>query len=88
MLTGYSNQTLIDRFFRYTSIDTQSNPASDTQPSTARQLDLSRVLLQELRDMGYEESEIDSNGYLYATIPSNSPKQVPVICFCARGYFP
>jgi tripeptide aminopeptidase len=54
MLTGYSNQTLIDRFFRYTSIDTQSNPASDTQPSTARQLDLSRVLLQELRDMGYE----------------------------------
>jgi tripeptide aminopeptidase len=84
MLTGYSNQTLIDRFFRYTSIDTQSNPASDTQPSTARQLDLSRVLLQELRDMGYEESEIDSNGYLYATIPSNSPKQVPVICFCSH----
>jgi tripeptide aminopeptidase len=83
MLTGYSS-SLADRFFRYVQIDTQSNPGSDTQPSTAKQLDLSRLLMEELKSMGLTETEIDENGYLYASIPSNSEKQVPVICFCAH----
>ncbi len=83
MLTGYTN-SLIDRFFRYVQIDTQSNPNSDSQPSSARQLDLSRLLLDELKSLGLSETELDENGYLYARIPSNSEKTVPVICYCAH----
>ena len=74
MVTGYSS-SLTDRFFRYTQIDTQSNPDSNTQPSTAKQLDLSRLLLEELRSMGLTETELDENGYLYASIPSNTEKK-------------
>ncbi|HZZ75871.1 MAG TPA: peptidase T, partial [Puia sp.] len=83
MLTSHSS-SLIDRFCRYARIDTQSNPDSDTQPSTEKQLDLSRLLLEELRTMGLTETELDENGYVYASIPSNSEKKVPVICFCAH----
>jgi tripeptide aminopeptidase len=83
MSSGFS-PLLTDRFFRYAQIDTQSNPASDTQPSTARQLDLSRLLLTELKSLGLSEAEIDENGYVYASIPSNTEKKVPVICFCAH----
>jgi tripeptide aminopeptidase len=83
MLTGHSS-SLIDRFCRYARIDTQSNPDSNSQPSTQKQLDLSRLLLEELRSMGLTETELDENGYVYATIPSNSEKNVPVICYCAH----
>jgi tripeptide aminopeptidase len=83
MTTGHSS-SLTDRFCRYAQIDTQSNPDSNTQPSTAKQLDLSRILLEELKSMGLTETEIDENGYVYASIPSNSEKKVPVICFCAH----
>lgn len=83
MLTGYSN-SLVDRFFRYAKIDTQSDPSSGTQPSSAKQLDLSRLLLEELNSLGLKETELDENGYVYASIPSNSEKEVPVICFCAH----
>ena len=76
--------SLVDRFFRYVQIDTQSDPDSGTQPSTAKQLDLSRILLEELKTMGLHDAELDENGYLYASIPSNSEKSVPVICFCAH----
>src|SRR4249920_2987854 len=76
--------SIVDRFFRYVKIDTQSDPGSITQPSTAKQLDLSLLLVSELKSIGLPDAEIDTNGYLYATIPSNSPKQVPVICFCAH----
>jgi tripeptide aminopeptidase len=82
-MSGYSS-SLVDRFFRYVQIDTQSNPDSATQPSTAKQLDLSRVLYEELNSLGLTEVELDENGYLYATIPSNTEKHVPVICFCAH----
>ena len=78
------SSSIIDRFFRYARIDTQSNPDSNDQPSTARQLDLSRLLLEELKSMGLTEAEIDQHGYVYASIPSNSDKIVPVICFCAH----
>jgi tripeptide aminopeptidase len=83
MLTGHSS-SLTDRFCRYTEIDTQSNPDSNTQPSTSKQLGLSRLLLEELISMGLTETELDENGYVYASIPSNSEKKVPVICFCAH----
>jgi tripeptide aminopeptidase len=83
MSTG-NTSSLVDRFFRYAQIDTQSNPESSSQPSTAKQLDLSRLLLEELKTMGLADAEIDENGYLYASIPSNTHKTVPVICYCAH----
>ena len=82
-MSGYPS-SLVDRFFRYAQIDTQSNPDSETQPSTTKQLDLSRLLSEELNALGLTEVELDENGYLYATIPSNTEKPVPVICFCAH----
>jgi tripeptide aminopeptidase len=83
MPSGYAS-SLVDRFFRYVQIDTQSDPDSASQPSTPRQLNLSRLLLDELKTMGLTDSELDENGYLYASIPSNTEKSVPVICYCAH----
>jgi tripeptide aminopeptidase len=79
-----SSDSLVERFFRYAKIDTQSDPASSTQPSTFKQLDLSRLLLDELKSLELPDTELDANGYVYATIPSNSEKNIPVICFCAH----
>ncbi|MDP9041790.1 MAG: peptidase T [Bacteroidota bacterium] len=83
MITGYSH-SMVDRFFRYVQIDTQSNPDSTAQPSSAKQLDLSRLLLEELKALGLTEAELDEYGYVFASIPSNSEKSVPVICYCAH----
>lgn len=69
---------------RYARIDTQSNPGSLTFPSTDKQRHLSRLLVQELQEMGFSDAEMDEWGYVYATIPSNSPKKVPAICYCAH----
>ena len=76
--------TVADRFIRYVQIDTQSDPGSPAQPSTEKQKDLSRLLVQELREMGIADAGLDEYGYVYATIPSTSEKSVPVICFCAH----
>jgi len=76
--------TVAERFIRYAQIDTQSNPQSKTHPSTEKQKDLGRVLVQELQEMGITDAAMDEYGYVYATIPSNTTKQVPVICFCAH----
>lgn len=73
-----------DRFKRYVQIDTQSDPHSDSFPSTAKQLDLSRILVEELKALGCVDTLLDSHGYVMATIPSNTDKSVPVICFCAH----
>jgi tripeptide aminopeptidase len=73
-----------ERFMRYVQVDTQSDPTSNTQPSTMKQKDLSAILAQELRDMGISDAELDEHGYVYATIPATSTKNVPVICFCAH----
>lgn len=75
--------TVAERFMRYVQIDTQSDPNSPTQPSTEKQKQLSLLLLQELHDLGLE-AELDVHGYVYATIPSNTEKQVPVLCYCAH----
>ena len=63
------------RFCRYVRVDTQSDPASDTQPSTARQLDLSHVLADQLHALGAERVELDEHGYVFATLPSPLPAE-------------
>lgn len=72
------------RFFRYVIIDTQSDPASETYPSTAKQKNLGKLLVNELLEMGVTDAHMDEFGYVYATIPSNTDKNVPVICFCSH----
>jgi len=76
--------TVTERFLRYVVIDTQSDPASPTCPSTEKQKDLGRLLATELREIGLSDAHLDDNGYVYATIPANTGKQVPVICFCSH----
>ncbi|KPF43820.1 peptidase T [Rhizobium sp. AAP43] len=76
--------TVLDRLLRYVVIDTQSDPTSDSQPSTEKQKDLARVLVEELLGLGLTDAHMDEHGNVYATIPSNSDKDVPVICFCSH----
>jgi tripeptide aminopeptidase len=73
-----------ERFLRYVVIDTQSDPASPTCPSTAKQKDLGTLLARELREIGIADAHLDEHGYVYATIPANTDKTVPVICFCSH----
>jgi tripeptide aminopeptidase len=83
MFEGYAF-TVEDRFLRYVRVDTQSDPNSNTHPSTEKQKDLGRILVKELKQTGIADAFLDEWGYVYATIPSNSSKKVPVICFCAH----
>ena len=76
--------TAAERFLRYVQIDTQSDPLSKSNPSTEKQKDLSRILVEELKQIGVTDAHMDEWGYVYATIPSNTEKKVPVICFCAH----
>jgi tripeptide aminopeptidase len=76
--------TVTERFLRYVVIDTQSDPASPTCPSTEKQKDLGRLLATELRELGLSDAHLDDHGYVYATIPANTEKRVPVICFCSH----
>src|ERR1700751_5617728 len=76
--------TVTERFLGYVVLDTQSDPASPTCPSTAKQKDLGRVLAAELQAMGIRDAHLDEHGYIYATIPANTDKHVPVICFCSH----
>ncbi len=81
--SSYSH-TVTDRFLRYAQIDTQSDPSSNTCPSTEKQKDLGRLLLTELEEMGATEVEMDENGYVYATIPATVDQDLPTICFCSH----
>lgn len=76
--------TAAERFLRYVQIDTQSDPQSSSQPTTAKQKDLSKQLADELQKMGIADAHMDEYGYVYATIPATTDKKVPVICFCAH----
>jgi tripeptide aminopeptidase len=76
--------TVTERFLRYAVIDTQSDPASPTCPSTEKQKDLGRLLASELQAMGIRDAHLDEHGYVYATIPANTDKKVPVICLCSH----
>lgn len=69
---------------RYVQIDTESDPHATSFPSTEKQKNLSRLLVAELQEMGVTDAHLDAHGYVYATIPSNSDRDVPVICFCSH----
>jgi tripeptide aminopeptidase len=77
--------SIVKRFFRYVQIDTQSNPASNSFPSTDKQKNLLSVLAAELLEMGIVDAHMDAHGYVYATIPANTNKTVPAICFCSHA---
>ena len=78
------NYTVTERFLRYVQIDTQSDPTSPTCPSTEKQKNLGKVLVEELLAMGITDAHMDGNGYVYGTIPATSIKNVPVVCFCSH----
>jgi tripeptide aminopeptidase len=78
------NHNVLERFLRYVTYDTQSDPHSPTQPSTEKQKLLGALLAQELRELGAEDAHLDEFGYVYATIPSTTTKDVPVLCFCSH----
>lgn len=73
-----------ERFLRYVQIDTQSDPHSATTPSTEKQKDLGRLLVEELKALGLSDAEMDENGYVYATLASNTERTVPTIFFCSH----
>ncbi|MEO6316950.1 MAG: peptidase T [Chitinophagaceae bacterium] len=83
MFDNYS-YSAAERLMRYVQTDTQSDPKSTTFPSTEKQKDLGRILVQELLSLGVQDAHLDAFGYVYATIPSNTDKIVPAICFCAH----
>lgn len=76
-------ENILDRFLRYVAVDTQSDPESESQPSSTRQLDLLKMLCAELQGMGVEAS-LDEYGYVMASIPSNCGKDVPAVGFIAH----
>jgi len=78
------NESLENRFIKYAKIDTQSDPESPTCPSTEKQKNLAIELVKELLQLGVEDAQMDDNGYVYATIPATTDKNVPVICFCSH----
>lgn len=77
-------QHIIDRFISYVTVDTESDPNSDTTPSTAKQWDLANQLVEELKNIGLDDVTIDENAYIMATLPSNVEHDVPVIGFVSH----
>ncbi len=77
-------QHIIDRFISYVTIDTESDPNSDSTPSTKKQWDLANKLVEELQQIGMEEVSIDENAYIMATLPSNVDFDVPTIGFVSH----
>ncbi|PJF33298.1 MAG: peptidase T, partial [Phototrophicales bacterium] len=74
----------LDRFLKYVKFDTQSSEESDTYPSTMKQLELSRNMVEELKELGLQDVEITEHGYVFATLPSNVDHEVPTIGFIAH----
>lgn len=79
-----NSQELVNRFLKYVSFDTQSSEDSSTTPSTEKQFNLARYLRDELTALGFQDVELDEKGYLYATLPANTSKQVPTIGFISH----
>ena len=75
---------IVERFLNYVSFDTQSAEDADTTPSTAKQLKLAEYLRDELKSIGMTDVEMDENGYVYATLPANTDKEVPTIGFISH----
>ena len=78
------NKHLIDRFFSYITVDTESDPESKTTPSTEKQWNLANALVEELKRIGMEDVTIDDHAYIMATLPSNVDHDVPVIGFVSH----
>lgn len=76
--------TLVDRFLKYVSFDTQSSEESETTPSTKKQFELAKFLKSELEELGLQNVELDDKCYLYATLPGNSNKTLPTVGFIAH----
>ncbi|TZF85598.1 peptidase T (plasmid) [Pedobacter sp. BS3] len=77
--------SVVPRFLKYVAIDTQSDPYSQTCPSTEKQKNLARLLANELIELGVQDAHVDEHGYVYATILATSTKNnIPVICFCSH----
>ena len=82
--TNY-NYSVRKRLIRYVQIDTEADPNSETTPSSMKQKDLSKLLVDELKSMGIHDAEMDEWGYVYATIPATSSREnIPTICFCSH----
>lgn len=79
-----SKQKIIDRFTSYVTVDTESDPESNTTPSTKKQWNLANALVEELKEIGMEDVSIDENAYIMATLPSNIDREVPVIGFISH----
>lgn len=77
-------QTLLNRFLRYVALDTQSDPNSESIPSTNKQLVLANALATELKTFGVTDVSLDTNGYVMATIPSNIDRDIPAVGFIAH----
>ncbi len=77
-------QKLINRFISYVTVDTESDPESNTTPSTSKQWDLANALVDELKKIGMQEVTIDENAYIMATLPSNVEREVPTIGFISH----
>lgn len=75
---------IVERFKKYISVDTKSDETSDTVPSTKGQLELGKMLVEELKELGLEDIIQDKNGYVYATLPANTDREVPTIGFVAH----
>lgn len=73
-----------EKFMQYVQIDTQSDPNSKSFPSTDKQKNLANLLVEQLTELGIKDAHVDEHGYVFATVPSNTDKDVPVICFCAH----
>ena len=82
-MNSYKHQ-VEENFIRYAKIDTTADPNSTTFPSTMKQKDLAKLLVQELLDLGLKDAEMDEWGYVFATIPGNTDKDAPTICFCSH----
>lgn len=76
--------TVIDRFLKYVTFDTQSDENTGVTPSTAKQMVFAKYLQQELQELGLEEISLDENGYLFATLPANIDRPIPVVGFIAH----
>ena len=79
-----SKDKLIERFKSYVTVDTESDPTSETTPSTEKQWDLAHALVSELKEIGMKDVTIDDNAYIMATLPSNVDKEVPTIGFISH----
>src|SRR5215212_1559744 len=75
---------LLDRFLRYVRVDTQSARDRNGSPSTPGQLDLARMLVEELKQIGLSDAELDADGYVFATLPATDGTTAPTIGLIAH----